>query len=232
MRILIVEDEPLVARRLEQFCRRIVGGRLQWLRTVGTVESARALLVKSPIDLLLLDLQLPGVDGWSLLDTELAGSFHTIIVSAYADQALRAFERGVIDFVAKPFTEERLAGALHRTVQPAGRSPHPARILAIRKADRIELIPVDNVLFVQGASDCSELVLVNGRRELHDKSLERLEAILPPTFERIHKSYLVRWSEVKSVHVREGSRYAVELRNGTFLPVGRERYKGILPRLL
>jgi DNA-binding LytR/AlgR family response regulator len=75
-------------------------------------------------------------------------------------------------------------------------------------------------------------VLANGRRELHDKTLERLEAVLPPAFERIHKSYLVRWSAVKALHAREGSRYAAELRNGLFLPVGRQRYKELRKILL
>jgi two-component system, LytTR family, response regulator LytT len=225
MRILIVEDEALVARRIEQFCRRIVGDRLEWLRTTETFEAAQALLAESPIDVLLLDLNLPGNDGMTLLDAKVAGSFHTIIVSACTDHALRAFEHGVIDFVAKPFTEVRLAEALRRATDPGGRSPHAARFLAVRKVGRIELIAVDDVLYIQGADDCAELVLSNGRRELHDKTLEKLQSVLPVVFERIHKSYLVRWSAVRALHVREGSRYAAELKNGVLLPVGRVRYK-------
>lgn len=232
MRILIVEDEAVVARRIEQFCRRILGDRLQWLRMTETFEAAQSTLAESPIDILLLDLNLPEGDGMSLLDAKVAGSFHTIIVSACTEHALRAFEHGVVDFVAKPFTEERLAEALHRATDPAGRSPHATRILAVRKPGRLELIPVDDVLYIQGADDFSELVLANGRRELHDKTLERLQAILPAAFERIHKSYLVRWSAVKALHAREGSRYTAELRNGTLLPVGRQRYKELLKLLV
>jgi DNA-binding LytR/AlgR family response regulator len=222
---LIVEDEAMVARRIEQFCRRILGNRVEWMGVSDTFEAARAVLVERPIDVLLLDLNLSGENGMNLLDANVAGSFHTIIVSANTEHALVAFEHGVIDFVAKPFSEERLAEALGRITVLDGRSPHAARFLAVRKHGRVELVEVDDVLYVQGADDCSELVLANGRRELHDKTLERLQAVLPPVFERIHRSYLVRMTAVKALHAHQGSRYEAELKNGTFLPVGRTRYK-------
>lgn len=225
MRILIVEDEAVVARRLEQFCRRILGERLEQLRVAATFDAAHATLAEAPIDVLLLDLNLAGRDGMALLEAQVAGSFHTIIVSASPEHALRAFEHGVIDFVAKPFTEERLAEALRRVSEPGGRAPQAARLLAVRKHGRIELVPIDDVLYVQGADDFSELVLASGRRELHDKTLEQLQKVLPPVFERIHRSYLVRLSAVKALHVHEGSRYEAELKNGARLPVGRTRYK-------
>ncbi len=227
MRILVVEDEAVVARRIEQFCRRILGDRLELLRIAETFDAAQASLAESPIDVLLLDLNLGGQNGMALLESNVAGSFHTIIVSANTDRALLAFERGVIDFVAKPFTEQRLEEALRRVSEPGGRSPHAARFLAVRKHGRIDLVPIDDVLYVQGADDCSELVLGDGRRELHDKTLEKLQALLPPVFERIHRSYLVRLSAVKALHVHEGSRYEAELKNGVVLPVGRTRYKEI-----
>ena len=82
MRILIVEDEPLLAQRLERFCREILGDRLESVRVATMFAEASARLDESPIDLLLLDLNLHGRDGMQLLATSVAGSFHTIIVSA------------------------------------------------------------------------------------------------------------------------------------------------------
>lgn len=231
MRVLIVEDEAVVARWIEQSCRRGLGARLETLRVAGTFAAARAALAESPIDVLLLDLNLGGEDGMALLETSVAGSFHTIIVSANTEHALRAFEHGVIDFVPKPFTDARLAQALARVTEAGGRSPHAARYLAIRKHGRVQLVAVDRVRYVQGADDWAELVLDDGRRELHDKTLEKLGAILPPDFERIHKSYLVRLSAVRALHVHEGSRYEAELGDGTRLPVGRTRYKELREKL-
>lgn len=225
MRILIVEDEPLLGQRLERFCREILGERVESVQLATHFEEAGARLAESPIDLLLLDLNLHNRDGMELLGASVAGSFHTIIVSANTDQALRAFEFGVLDFVPKPFSRERLAQALQRVTARDGRAACAAKFLAVRKQGRLEFVPIDDVLYVEGAGAYAELVLADGRRELHDKTLEKLHALLPPVFERIHKSYVVRWTAVKALHAREGNQHEVELHNGLRLPVGRTRYK-------
>jgi two-component system response regulator LytT len=232
MRILIVEDEPLIARRLEQFCRAILQGDLELVRSAQSFDAASADLAAFAFDVVLLDLKLQERDGLQLLHLAAAGSFHTIVVSANLDQALRAFEFGVIDFVPKPFSRERLEQALRRAAGGDGRAPRPAQRLAVRKRGRIELLNVNDIIYVEGSDKYSELVLADGRRELHDKSLLRLEAVLPPVFERTHKSYLVRLSEVARLFALEGSRYELELKNGVRLPVGRTRYRSLKARFL
>lgn len=232
MKLLIVEDEPLIAQRLERFVREILGSRLEKLEAVHSLEHASAWLAENAPDVALLDLNLEGADGMELLRRSAAGAFHTIIVSANTDRALEAFQYGVIDFVPKPFTRERLATALERVIAPNTRAVFAARTLAVKKSGRIELVAVDDVLYVQGAGNYAELVLTDGRRELHDKTLEKLGAVLPPDFERIHKSYLVRLSAVKALHASEGSHYEAELRNGVRLPIGRTRYKELKEQLL
>jgi two-component system response regulator LytT len=231
MKILIVEDEPLLAQRLERLCREILGTRLESIRIATVFSEASARLSESPIDLLLLDLNLHGRDGMQLLASTVAGSFHTIIVSANTDHALRAFEYGVMDFVAKPFTRERLEQALQRVIDRDARAATAAKFLAVRKHGKVELVPIDRVLYVEGAGAYAEIVLEDGRRELHDKTLEKLHALLPPVFERIHKSYVVRMSAVKALHAAEGSHYEAELRNGVRLPIGRTRYKELREKL-
>jgi two-component system response regulator LytT len=231
MKLLIVEDEPLLAQRLERFCREILGEKLESLRVANLLSEASARLDEAPIDLLLLDLNLHGRDGMELLQAAVARSFHTVIVSANTEQALRAFEFGVIDFVPKPFAKERLAQALARVTERDGRAAGAAKFLAVKKYGKVELIEIDRVLYVEGAGAYAELVLDDGKRELHDKTLEKLHALLPPGFERIHKSYIVRWSAVKALHAQEGSHYEAELRNGVRLSVGRTRYKELREKL-
>jgi two-component system, LytTR family, response regulator LytT len=231
MRLMLIEDEPLVAQRLERFCRDLLGASLERLQAATSFDQASAWLAENPVDVVLLDLNLQGQDGMELLRRSVASSFHTIIVSANTDRALEAFEHGVIDFVPKPFTRDRLMQALARIQDPGARATFAARHLAVRKAGRIELVAIAELLYVQGAGNYSELVLDGGRRELHDKTLEKLATILPADFERIHKSFLVRMSAVKALHASEGSHYEVELKNGTCLPIGRSRYKEIKEKL-
>ncbi len=109
MKIILIEDEPLVAQRLERFCREILAGQLEKLHVVTSLAAAEGWLAENPVDIALLDLNLENQDGMGLLQRSVASAFHTIIVSANTDRALEAFQYGVIDFVPKPFTRERLA---------------------------------------------------------------------------------------------------------------------------
>lgn len=232
MRLLIVEDEPLIADRLERMCREILGSFLKRVIHASRIDEAEDLLASAPIDLLLLDLNLGGADGMEILKASVAGSFHTVIVSAYAERAVEAFEFGVLDFVPKPFRKERLALALERARGAHARANCPTKFLAIRSHGRIELVRVDDVLYARGAGAYSELQLAGGRSVLHDKSLEKLAEILPPIFNRVHKSYLVRLSDIVALHAKPGSRYAAELKGGIRLPIGRTRYAGVRNLLL
>ncbi|WPB79979.1 LytTR family DNA-binding domain-containing protein [Archangium violaceum] len=224
MRVLIVEDEPMAARRLERLCQELLDPGSPPPLVRASLAEAREVLAERTVELVLLDLNLSGEDGFRLLEEAAAGSFHTVVVSASADQALRAFEFGVLDFVAKPYTRERLAKALTRV---QGRAAAPLRILSVRKGGGIVRVPLESVAYIQGAGDYAELVLRDGRTELSEKSLERLEALLPTDFVRIHRSYLIPLQEVVRLVSQEGSRTAVELKSGTQLRVGRSRVKAL-----
>jgi len=230
VRILIVEDEPIIARRTARLTRSILDEANLTIETAEQLDVAHDALRADDIELLFLDLNLHGADGFDLLKASVAGAFHTIVISAYTDRAIEAFELGVLDFIGKPFGRERLAQALRRLRTDARTDP-PARYLAVRTGGRVTLIDVERVHYLQGAGSYSELVLHDGSTELHDKSLKRLVTLLPSDFVRIHRSYVVRMSAVAHVHSREGSRYAVELRDGTMLPVGRTRIDAVRQRL-
>jgi len=231
VRILIVEDEPIIARRIARLTRSILGDTDLTVETAGQLDVAQDALSECDFDLLFLDLNLHGADGFDLLKTAAAGAFHTIVISAHTERAIEAFELGVLDFIGKPFGRERLGQALQR-LRTGTRTDPPARYLAVRTSGRASLIDVERVRYLQGAGSYSELVLRDGSTELHDKPLKRLVTLLPDDFVRIHRSYVVRMSAVAHFHTREGSRYAVELHDGTALPVGRTRVEAIRDRLV
>ncbi|HUL54074.1 MAG TPA: LytTR family DNA-binding domain-containing protein [Opitutaceae bacterium] len=232
MKILLIGHEPRAMSLLEERCRAILGRRLTHLATVDSISAATACLEKMAFSVVLLDPDL--VQGDALESPLLRGrsAIRTIIVSANAELVLPAFERGVLDFVPKPVSQERLAMALRRVGEQEQSAEPPERFLAVRRTGRIDLVPLDDLLYVEGADKYSELVLTNGQRSFYDKCLGRLEAALPPTFVRIHKSYLVRFPMVSRLVVKRGSRYFAELRNGLRLPVGRSRYERIKSRLI
>src|SRR6202008_1304335 len=106
MNVRIVEDEAPAARRLERMVRDRIGARIGDLAIASTIEAARTALASSRVDLLLLDLNLNGGDGFPVRDA--AYGPPTIIVWANWSRAIDAFDHAVIDFVAKPVSAERL----------------------------------------------------------------------------------------------------------------------------
>ncbi|NAS30690.1 response regulator [Flavobacteriaceae bacterium R38] len=227
MNILIVEDESRIAKRIERMTRAIYGNTLQSLKHINTLHEALSFIENNSLDLVLLDLNLNGDNGFDLLTTAVSGSFHTIIISAYKEQAITAFEYGVLDFVPKPFNKERLEQAFNRIIKKEKVIINTVKFLAVKKRNRVQLISVKDILYIKGAGAYTELFLSDGKKELHDKSLEKLEQLLAKSFERIHKSYLVKMSEVKEIIIKSGSKYIAELNNGTAIPIGRTKYKDI-----
>jgi DNA-binding LytR/AlgR family response regulator len=227
--VLIVEDEPLIARRIERMIRDILGDRLKRIDCAPDLDSAMARIRSGDITLLLLDLNLSGQDGFDVLHRAVAESFDTIVVSANTDRAIEAFELGVIDFVPKPFTADRLAKALDRV---ALRNSQESRIrfLAVSLAGRIELVPIASVIAVHGDDDYSSIETLDGRRHLHRKTLASLERLLPGNFERVHRSHIVNLLHVESILTPAAGGRAVRLANGTLVPVGRSYAKALAAR--
>nr|WP_299485332.1 LytTR family DNA-binding domain-containing protein [uncultured Allomuricauda sp.] len=227
MNILIVEDELRIAKRIERMTRDIFGSTLQSLKHMNTLHDALRHIENSELDLVLLDLNLNGDNGFELLTKAVSGSFHTIIISAYKDQAITAFEHGVLDFVPKPFNQDRLAQAFNRVTSKEKIENSKIRFLGVKKKGRTQLVTIEDIVYIKGAGVYTELFLMDGRKELHDKSLEKLEQLLSHSFERIHKSYLVKMAEVKEINVSSGSKYMAELKNGERIPIGRTKYKDL-----
>jgi two-component system response regulator LytT len=228
--VLIVEDEPAIAERIRRQLGEVLSDKLERVKWLNNIDDAREYIAERSIDLLLLDLNLYGEDGFDLLKELSAASFHTIIISAHADRAITAFDYGVLDFIAKPFTRERLEQGLNRMLDVNLRHAYGTRFLSVRQAGRIQLIEVEKVDYVVANGHYSDL-MIDGKARLHDKSIEKLLALLPPSFERIHRSYLVNMNRVSELIVETGGRYFMRLKKGDLLPVGRSRFVTIKNRL-
>lgn len=226
MNILIIEDEARIARRIERMIQRIFGNEITSLQLCDSLDSGQKVIAYNEIDLLFLDLNLNGENGFDILESVVAESFHTIIISAYKDRAITAFEYGVLDFVPKPFDEERLAKACQR-ISAKKEVDTGIKFLAVKKRGKRFLINIDDIKYIKGAGIYTELFLKNGNKEVHNKSLENLSLLLPDTFERIHKSYLVEMTAAQQIIIEPGSKYTLELEGEERLPIGRTKYKAL-----
>lgn len=225
MKILIVEDESKIAKYIEKLTLELLEKKVATIKVIPDLVNAMYYLKEHTIDLLLLDLNLHGEDGFDILQQLVATSFHTIIISANKHRAIEAFEYGVLDFIPKPFTKDRLKKAFDRWGNSEKPAPHPTKKLAIRSKGKIKLLDIKQLLYIKAANMYAELHLHSGKQELHDKSLDKLQMILPSEFIRIHKSYMVNIHQIKNILIHQGSKYEAVLHGDAIIPIGRTYYK-------
>ena len=223
MKILIVEDEPLIAKRLMRLVQNYFSTRLTLLEQLDEVDEALQYVQDSPVDLLLLDLNLYGQDGFEILRRACAEACHCIIVSASADKAIQAFEYGVLDFVAKPFTEDRLHKALLRFDQQQ-HNVRETQQLAIKKIGRIQLLPIPDIDYLKADGHYTQVHMIDGSVHLHEKSFERLLNLLPNNIQRIHRSYAINILNVVRINIASGGKYSIDTHSNEDLPLSRNYY--------
>ena len=231
MNILCVEDEKVIAQYIEKLLAEILKPNSYHFFHAEDLEDAESILQERDIDLLLLDLNLHGQSGFLLLSRMVSKSFNTIIISANVDQALKAFEYGVMDFVAKPFDKARLEQAIER-VKINRTAGIGAKYLCVKQTNKLIRIAVSDIQYIKGSGGYSELHMNDKSVLLHDKNLEKLLALLPQEHVRIHKSYIVDVRKIVAINNFPGSKYEAQLLDQTTLPVSRQKVQHLKQQLL
>ena len=223
MRVLIVEDVTLIAERIERLTREYF--KPCQVKTSHSIDDARFLVNEEPFDLLFLDLNLNGEDGFELLKELSSTSFLTIVITANKSEAARAFDLGVFDFISKPLTKKRFEIAVERFKDSSFQKDSIIKTLTIRSNKQIELIEIKNILYVKASGHYTDIYLKNSEHYLYDKSIEKCLEILPQEFLRIHRSYITNRANIKRIINHGAGRYEVELLNNKKIPLNRVWYK-------
>jgi two-component system LytT family response regulator len=237
LRVVIVDDEPLARTVVREYLGKHPG--IEIVAECGNgFEAVKAVSDLSP-DLMFLDVQMPKLDGFEVLEL-LGKSVAVIFTTAYDQYALRAFEVHAVDYLLKPFSEERLAEALARArerlasreagadvatlVEDARPRQGPIERVLIRDGAQVHVLPVDRIDYVE-AQDDYVAFRAEGRQYLKDQTMASLEGMMDPArFVRIHRSYLLNIERIARVELyAKDSRVAI-LRDGTRLPVSRAGY--------
>ena len=230
IRVLIVEDEAPAHRRLSRLIHATPGYERATIEVAESLRDAQRLLEGAEWDVVLLDLDLAGRNGFDLVGRFSSSSpTQIIVVSAYPQRAIEAFEHAVVDFVRKPVSASRLALALGRL----RREPlsDDATSLLVRRRGGVELVRLEQVLCASGADDYVELHLRDGRRALHDATLDELEGQLTAGFVRAHRSHLINVRHVMRLLDGDAEGRTVELSGGLTVPVSRRRFAAVVERV-
>ena len=247
LRVIIVDDEPLARGVVREYLS--AHPAVTIVAECGNGFDAVKAVTELAPDLMFLDVQMPKLDGFEVLEL-LGRAVPVIFTTAYDQYALRAFDVHAVDYLLKPFSEERLAEALARArgrlagregeepaldvdglVAAARPRSGPLERVLIRDGAQVHVLPADRIDFVEAQDDYVSF-MADGKSFLKDQTMAAVEAALDPTrFVRIHRSYLLNIERIARVELyAKDSRIAI-LRDGRKLPVSRAGYQR-LSRLL
>ena len=237
LRVVIVDDEEPARRLLRDYLGRMTGVSIVAECRNG-FEAVKAVGEHDP-DLMLLDIQMPKLDGFEVLEL-LERDLPIVFITAHDEHALRAFDVHAVDYLLKPFGADRLSEALERARERIGREGgappveelvasvrpeggHLERIL-IRDGSEVHVIPTDAVDYVE-ARDDAVVIHVGAASHLKAQRLATLaERLDPKSFIRIHRSFIINLDRLRSIELyAKDSRIAI-LEDGTKIPVSRSGY--------
>lgn len=227
MKILIVEDVTLIAERVERLTKLYLKADITKIKICHTLDEAKLVIKEENFDLLFLDLNLNGLDGFELLNEAVSESFKTIVITANKTEAARAFDLGVFDFISKPITKDRFQTAMNRISDSLNGGNGFVNYLSIKTHGKIELIDINDVNYIKASGHYSEIFTKKNKSYLHDKNLEKLMITLPSRFFRTHKSYAVNTEKIKEILNYGAGKYEAVLNSGDKIPISRSFYKEI-----
>lgn len=216
LRVVLVDDEPLARLRLRGLLAQcahanVVSG--EFGEPVTALDALRGHdLAREAADVVLLDIQMPGLDGMVLAARlrDMRRPPAVVFVTAHAEHALRAFDLAAVDYLTKPVRLERLDAALakaqawvraRRLGPPPGDLLSDDEVLVVRTRDRVERIPLSGIVYFRAEQKVVTMRVVD-RAVVIDESLTELEARVGPRFVRVHRNALVARQAMRALERR------------------------------
>lgn len=251
LRVLIVDDEPLARQRIEDLLAHEEG-----IEIAGTADNGEAAIERIRAlhpDLVFLDVQMPGMTGLDVVRSVGVDAMPpTIFVTAYDQHALKAFELAALDYLVKPFDDDRFEQALARgrahaelrearalrerlramlDGEPSEDRARYVQRIPVESRGKVQYIPVDQIDYIAASGPYAEIV-VGTRRHLVRETMQSLEEALDPgRFMRVHRSAIVPLDRVETLFRGAGGDYELQLKNGARVRVSRAKREEVEQRL-
>jgi two-component system, LytTR family, response regulator len=245
IRILIIDDETPAREIVKHYLKEVESVEVI-AECADGFSGLKSISAMKP-DLVFLDIQMPRLTGIELVEV-LTEKPEIIFTTAYDQYAIRAFELNAVDYLMKPFEQRRFLEAVKKAInkirsgqgnnQPANqlliKKPEPASSvnrIVVRKANSINIIPVDNIRYVEAEDDYVMIFHTEGKA-LKQQTMKYYEDNLPKAdFLRIHRSYIVKVEEIKRIEPYGKDNHVAILHSGDKLPVSRAGFKHLKEEL-
>ena len=250
---LIIDDEELSRRVLKQMLVKFFSDNVEVIGMADSAESAREFLKENQPDMVFLDIEMPGEDGFDFLRSLKNRDFAVVFVTAYDQYALRAFKASAADYILKPVDFDDLQVAVKKVIalQPGKRvqtENYQSRInavlenvrvpeqklrkLAVPARDKVLLVDVNDIIYFKADDNYAKMYRTNGEELVVSKSLKECEDLFAESdFVRIHKSYLINLHHVQAYVRSDTGGGSVQLTNNTNVEVSRRLRASFLKRM-
>lgn len=224
---LIVEDLQVAADYLAKCCEK--SGQVEVKGHYTNVQEALEYLNKNAVDLLFLDVEMPGATGFELLD-QLAYFPKVILTTSKSEYAYDAFEYNVTDFLKKPFTYQRFQEALQKILaapaETAGSTTHhDADHIFIKSDGRLVRLNNDDILYIESMGDYVKFVTADKKYITHNTIKNLEEKVNKQHFVKVHRSYIINITKIDDI--RENDLFI----KGAEIPISKAHRADILKRL-
>ena len=253
IRVVVADDELLARQRLLDLLSREEGVEIAGTASDGR-EAVEAIRKLQP-DLVFLDVQMPALTGLQVVDAIGADSMPaTIFVTAFDRFALKAFDRAAVDYLVKPFDDERFEVAFRRArkmieLEEVGRMtkrlmsllseapPAPAQSeylerIAVESRGQVRVVPVEKIDYITASGPYAELHVGDRTFAIRERMQTLEERLDPNVFFRIHRSAIVRLDRIETLTRHSGGDYGVRLKNGVELSLSRTRREELESKLM
>ncbi|WP_425390453.1 LytR/AlgR family response regulator transcription factor [Ekhidna sp.] len=219
IRCLIIDDEPPAREVLESYVADLP--KLQLIASCTNAVEALEWLDKEPIDLIFLDINMPKLSGINFYKS-LSKKPKVIFTTAYADHAVEGFELEAVDYLLKPFSFERFVKAVNKV--DTGKKEESVDFIMLKADKKNHKVNFDQILYFESIGDYVK-VHMKDKTLIISETLRKLEEILPDTFLRVHKTYII---SIPCLEYVEGNQIKIA---ETKIPIGqsyRDRVNNLL----
>jgi two-component system, LytTR family, response regulator len=242
---VIVDDEKLARDLLREYISQIPD--IQILGEASKGKEAVEVIDKLTPDLIFLDVQMPGMNGFDVLD-EIVHDPYVIFCTAYDQYALKAFEKNAVDYILKPLDQERFklaveraigrmkveqnnVGELLRNLKTENKTSYDSHIF-VQKSEKLLNLPVEEIVYLEASGDYTILTTKNDQF-VSSSGIGKLEEILnPEIFIRVHRSTIININSLKEIEKHFNGGMVVKMLNGKSFPVSRTYAKLIRKKVV
>lgn len=221
---IIVEDLAVAAEVLQKYC--VKSGVVSVLDSFSSAEEALPFLSSQVVDLIFLDIEMPGANGFELLD-QLQYQPQVILTTTKTEYAFNAFEYSVADFLKKPFSYQRFLGSLEKLRSPNGKKEETEdkSHVFIKSDGKLIRLNNDDILYIESMGDYVKFITTDKKIISHNTIKALSEKINPDVFCKVHRSYIINMTKISDI--RDNTLYIANAK----IPVSKANRVAVMNRI-